>query len=232
MLVLVTAHKSRHLELVHTLLGYGIFTYVTTPDAAQAVCRDKDTGGVVLDCVGMLTAGEALCRALRAEYPLLPIAAMVAADAVPNMEIHALLREGDPARLTADLLDFCQRTCGWRTSVLSTFSLTVTNAPEETVYMGYRMPLSAREHTVLRCLFYRSPSYTTADDLLALCYPQGHQRAANLTVQICNINRRAARIDPRPLIVNHRGRGYRLRYGIVPLPPEEPPLLSQKGDTP
>ena len=216
MLVLVTADKARRLSLVRALLEHGIFTYVVSPDTALTVCEQKDTGGVILDCVGALSIGEALCRRLRNDYPPLPIAAIVANRACPDMPVNSLFRAGwTEEELTACVLDFCHRVCGWQQEPLSTFSLTLGNAPEETVYMGYRMPLSPREHEILRCLLYRSPEYTAADDLLTLCYPEGDQAQSNLTVQIRNINRRAQSIDPRRLIVNRRGLGYRLRHGIV-----------------
>jgi len=81
--------------------------------------------------------------------------------------------------------------------------------------MRYRMPLSPKEHEILRCLFYRWPRATTAEDLLALCYPEGGKAKENVAVQIGRINQRAKSIHPRPLIVFQRNTGYRLRNGIV-----------------
>ena len=112
-------------------------------------------------------------------------------------------------------LDFCITDCNWRRKPLSTFALTVGDVPEATLYMGYRLPLSPKEHTILRCLFYRSPYETSADDLLSLCYPTEPVKRENLTVLIARINRKASLIDPNPLIVNRYGKGYRLRDGIL-----------------
>ena len=87
--------------------------------------------------------------------------------------------------------------------------------PAETYYMGYPLPLTAREHSILRCLFYRAPYVTSKIDLMELCYPEGTQSLQNIVVQIRQINQKAARIDRRPLIVNVYGKGYRLRDGIL-----------------
>ena len=50
---------------------------------------------------------------------------------------------------------------------------------------------------------------------MSLCYPCEYKSISNLAVQIHEINRHAMKIDPRPLIVNVYGKGYRLRDGIV-----------------
>ena len=79
--------------------------------------------------------------------------------------------------------------------------------------MGYPLPLSPRESTILRCLLYRYPHLTPTDELMSLCFPDERINIENLFVHISVINQRAMKIDPRPLIVNTYGKGYRLRDG-------------------
>ena len=215
MLIFVTDRKSAHLDLIAELKTNGVYSFVCSYEAADVLCRIKDTGGVVLDCIANLPRAEALCAYLRAEYPELPIAAIVAPLAVPDMAINTLLRIRGNNDLAAEILDFCIRVCGWPTRRMTTYALTVGNTPAETYYMGYPLRLSAREHEVLRCLFYLAPRITTRDDLMELCYPEGSQKINNIVVQIHGINQKAAAIDPRPLIIHERDRGYRLRDGIL-----------------
>ncbi|MBQ9805480.1 MAG: winged helix-turn-helix domain-containing protein [Clostridia bacterium] len=220
MLVLVTTQPTRRAALVKSLNEHGVFVYITSYEQAEKTVRKKDTGGVLLDCVGKLPSGERLCALLREDYPQMPIAAIVTEAAVPSMEINRLLREVNEKALLADALDFCTQNCSYRAHQLSTYCLSVGNAPEETLYMGYRLPLSPKEHALLRFLFYRWPSYTSPNDLLELCYFDSNASKQNLTVQIARINRHAKELGLQPLIVNRRGIGYRLRSGIVeePLP--------------
>lgn len=224
MLVLVTSQKTRRAALVKSLNEHGVFVYISSFEQAEDTVCQKDTGGVILDCVGKLSAGERLCARLRETYPQIPIAAIVSKEAIPCMEINRLLREADEKLLFDDALDFCIQNCGYRARRLSTYCLSVGNAPEETLYMGYRLPLSPKEHELLRFLFYRWPAYTAPEDLLELCYFDSLVSKQNLTVQIGRINQHAKDLGLQPLIVNRRGMGYRLRSGIV-----EEPLLTIKN---
>lgn len=215
MLILVTEHRKRFDEILDRLPARGIYTFVCPYETAGALCEKKDTGGVILDCIGALPRAERLCAELRDRYPEIPIAAIVAPDAIPDLAVNRLMRTRHPSLLFDDILDFCIRTCGWQTERLSTFELLVTASPADTRYMGYALPLTPREHLILRCLFYRAPEITSKDDLTELCYPTGMQSVQNVVVQIGNINKKASVIDPRPLIVNVYGKGYRLRDGIL-----------------
>jgi DNA-binding response OmpR family regulator len=215
MLVLVTTQKTRRVSLVKSLNEHGVFVFITSPEDACRMVEAKDTGGVLLDTHACLSACERICAALREHYPQMPIGAIVSKQAIPQMAVNRIIREDDGTTTDEEVLDFCIQNCGYHTKHLSTYCLSVANAPEETLYMGYRMPLSPKEHTILRCLFYRSPYETSADDLLSLCYPTEPVKRENLTVLIARINRKAALIDPNPLIVNRYGKGYRLRDGIL-----------------
>ena len=215
MLVFVTPYKTRRADLVEHLNRNGVFVYVSSPESAHKIVLQKDTGGVLLDAVGNLGTCERLASDLRSEYPAMPIAAIVAKDAIPQMEINTLLRDTDERSVLEQALDFCICHCGWRTKVLSTHCLTVDDIPEATLYMGYRLPLSPKEHEILRCLFYRLPYDTATDDLLSLCYPNQPAKRENLTTLIARINQKAKVIDSHPLIVNRYGKGYRLRDGIL-----------------
>ena len=215
MLILVTERRHEHSELIAYLRKNGIYLFVCPYETADVLCRVKDTGGVILDCLSNLSRAEKICADLHEQYPEMPIAAVVAPNAIPNMQINRLIRATRNSDLRADVLDFCIRNCGWSAQRLTTYSLTVGTHPEETYYMGYPLRLSPREFTILHCIFYRSPRPTSKDDLIELCYPDVGQVIGNIAVQIQAINRKAARIDRRPLIVNVYGKGYRLRDGII-----------------
>lgn len=214
MLILVTDRRAFGESLASRLLQSGIFSLRASHDAASFLCEAKDCGGVLLDGAASPQKSEALCRELRTRYPELPIALLLPKGYLPSSPADRFLREGEE-EMTDALLDFCHTLCGWPTGEMSTFSLTVGKDPTGTRYMGYPLPLSPREHVLLRCLFYRAPRLTSCDDLLSLCYPTDPPTAASLSVTVSAINRRASAIDPRPLIVNVYGKGYRLRRGIL-----------------
>ena len=215
MLVLVTTQKTRRVSLVKSLNEHGVFVFLTSPDVAIRTVEEKDTGGVLLDTIGCLGECEELCAVLRERYAQMPIGAIVSKQAIPKMEVNRILRNEDASLLCAEALDFCKENCGYRAERLSTYCLSLANAPEETLYMGYRMPLSPKEHMILRLLFYRAPAYTAFADLLELCYPEGNVKGESVTVLIGRINQRAKKIDGHYLIVHRRNFGYRLRDGIL-----------------
>ena len=215
MLLLVSDDRKAYAPIISQLLARGIFAFLCPYETAEFMCEEKDVGGVLLDCVAGLGKGERLCKRFREKYPEMPIGAVVEKSAVPNMEINRLIRIPTQQTFFDEVLDFCVCNCGWQINFLGTRFLYMEDDPARTVYMGYPLDVTPREHGILRCLFYRAPCLTTADDLLTLCYPEGTQSYANLAIQIRSINRRAAKIDPRPLIVNVYGKGYRLRNGIV-----------------
>lgn len=217
MLVLVTSKPKTRTALVNGLLENGIYSYVTAPSAAMQLIRDKDTGGVILDGCSDLTSCELLCASLREAYPPIPIAAIVAPSAIPHMEADCFLRAQTDEELLDGALEFCRVPCKWNTNRLSTPFLTVGNAPEETLYMGYRLCPSPQEHRILHFLFYRAPACTFSNDLLTLCFPFSQKSKKELSVLIARINKRAIGIDSRALII-HQKDGYRLREGILTTP--------------
>ncbi|MBQ9784940.1 MAG: winged helix-turn-helix domain-containing protein [Clostridia bacterium] len=214
MLVLITDRPLIARTLREFLHTRGVYLFRAPTETGAFVCNQKDTGGVILDCVPNLARGEALCRALRDAEPDMPIAVIVPRESLPDLPADRILRDGSLPSLCDEAWQFCIG-CGWRERPFSTFELSVGLSPDETFYMGYLLPLSPREHALLRCLFYRSPSPTTADDLLSLCCPDERIGISNVAVTVHAINKRAAAIDPRPLIVSVYGKGYRLRDGIV-----------------
>ena len=197
------------------LSARNFFILYTPLETAEFLCEKKDTGGVVLDGVSDLSKAERICANLRKSYPALPIAAIVSPDSIPNLSADTLIRDhGDRNALLDQISDFFVRLCHWSVNKLSTYSLTVDPTAKEVRYMGYPLSLTNTELRVLYCLFYRAPSVTATDDLMELCFPGMARSVSNLTVRIHQINRRASRIDPRPLIIRDRD-GYRLRDGIV-----------------
>ena len=216
MLLIIAKRTADWKEFAVRFHTKGIFSYRCGYENALLMCEKKDTGGVILDCTQDPKGGEKLCRALRALYADMPIAAVVDSNSIPDLPATRVIRShGMNQALFDEILDFSIRICGLDTKLLAAYFLTVTEDPAKTLYMGYQMPLSARQHTILRFLLYRAPRLTSADDLMELCFPECNTGIANLTAQIRAINRRALLIDPRPLIVNEYGKGYRLRDGIL-----------------
>lgn len=212
MLVIITDRGSLGTALSKGLSERGLFLYRCPLQTALFTCEKKDTGGVLLDLVPNQKAGEAVCRELRARYPEMPIAVLAKDGGTPpDVEADCILREEPPEALARVVWEFYCKTCGWRDAPMATYRIKVTACPEETLYMGYPLPLTPTEHRILRCLLYRAPKLTSADDLMMLCFPEGRQRIANLAVHVRNINQKARRIDPRPLIESVYGKGYRLR---------------------
>ncbi len=214
MLLLVSERYRLSAFLAAALLHRGVYLYHASPETAEYFCERKEIGALLLDCVKHPERGAELCRRLRASYPDLPLAVILSPNALLDLPADRILRHTDPEALSRDVADFC-RSSGWDHDALDAFELSLTADPDQTVYMGYPLPLSPREHALLRCLFYRSPHATSSDDLMSACYPLERKGIANLPTLVRRINKRAGSIDPRPLIVNDYAHGYRLRDGIV-----------------
>ncbi len=219
MILLISDRPHLSREMAHSLLEGGIYLFCASFENAVFMARTKDIGGVILDGVPHPKAASALAGLLRSKYPDMPMA-LVLTPSLRQMEeqlcfpVECILREADPAALSAKMLAFCRR-IGWSAEGLQSFELSIGTSPSEVVYMGYPFPLARREYALLRCLFYRSPDLTPADDLMSLCYPKERKSISNITLLVHNINQHALKIDPRPLIVNVYGKGYRLRDGIL-----------------
>lgn len=214
MLVFITDRRDFGRTVSAILRKKGIFLIQCPLEVALFTCERYDTGGVILDAVKDLSLAERVCDQLRQTYPPMPIAVIASAEQCPSLPADRILRDiGDTSRLADDAEHFYCVDCGWNVPVFSFYYLSMGVDPDSTVYMGYPLHLSPTEHMLLRCLFYRYPRLTSVDELLTLCFDRA-QNAANLSVHISNINRRAAQLDPRPLIVNAYGKGYRLRDGL------------------
>ena len=214
MLLLISERVELFRALSASLQERGVYLLCAAFENAMFLCEKHDTGGVLLDCTQRIDLGEDTCRELRKLYPQMPIAAIVPLQSIPDLPADAILRDADFSTLANGAYEFCLL-AGWSDKPLQTDALTVGLSPAQTVYMGYPLPLSPRAHNIVRCLFYRAPRLTTADELMSLCYPCEYKSISNLAVQIHEINKRASKIDPRPLIVNHYGKGYCLRDGIL-----------------
>ena len=68
--------------------------------------------------------------------------------------------------------------------------------------LGIELRLTRGEHALLRLISDRAPQTVTADD--------AGLSPATMAATVCNINKKAAIISDRKLIVTDRGRGYRL----------------------
>ena len=214
MLALLTA-SSLHQEILSpTLLRNGIFHYVSTLDQGLFLCEEKEVSGVILDGVNDLSAATTLCAALRKSYAEMPIAVVLDAQAVPDMQADRLIRTRDELPVD-EVLDFCRDVMRCERMVLSTRQLYITANADDTRYLGYPLRLSESEHRLLLCLTYLAPRVVSADDLRHLCDPLGQHSAKSLAVRISAINQKAKEIHPRMLICNTFRRGYSLNNEVM-----------------
>ena len=211
MLIFLTDRRSAGLDLTRRLSDAGMTVLTERTEAADYLCRERTLGALLIDGIPDPAAANSLCARMRAEYPELPIALIMDADSVADTMADRVIRPSSD--LAAEVLTFC-RAHGW-VPELSTFSLLLTADPADTRLLGYRMPLSPREHQVLRLIYLRAPETVPRSKLLAVCLPEGLQRAENLTVHVNRINAKAKAISGLPLIESIYGKGYRLRPGIV-----------------
>lgn len=212
---MITREAAFGKRMAAALTERGIFLFRCTENNAVFFCEEKECGGVIVDARAQTSDTRALCGELRRRYPLMPMALLAAPGAEVSGRPDCVLRQTDFWEQLDALYDFCVRVCGFRAQSLSTPTLSVTSNPEECVYMGVRFPLSPREHTLLRCLFYRYPRLTSADDLMSLCYHDVDCTIGNLAVQLHAVNKRAERLGLPPLVVNEYRKGYCLREGIL-----------------
>ncbi|MBQ4273528.1 MAG: winged helix-turn-helix domain-containing protein [Clostridia bacterium] len=213
MLIMITDREGWASRLSPLLLGNGIYHLCVPTSFATFACEREDTGAVILDCVPSLSRGEHICADLKRRYPDMPVAIVAAPEMVVNAHADAVLRDGNLETLCKNIASLCQAN-GWSAPPLSTYYLRLT-PPDRTDYMGLSLSLSPAEFRILHCIFYRSPHPTDSEHLVALCAGEGASSEESLAVLIHRINQKAAEIDPRPLVVNEYGKGYRLRDGIL-----------------
>lgn len=214
MILLVSDRQTvRDLPVSH-FLPAGIFTYSCPTETARFFAREKKISGAILDGVPNLPAAERLAAELHAEYPDLPMLLAAAQAEIPNAPAQTLRDAGSLSELANGMLTFIRETVGWQYD-FSTFSLSLPLGSNSATLFGYPLPLSGREIAILRCLFAFAPETVPADDLLLLCFPEGKQKAANLSVQISRVNRRAALLGIPNLILSEYGKGYRLTSAVL-----------------
>ena len=213
MLLIITDREGWASRLSPILLENGIYHLCVPSSFGTFVCEREDTGAVILDCVPSLSRGEHICEDLKKRYPDMPVAVVAAPTALVNARADAVLRDENFDTLCENILSLC-RANGWSFAPLSTYYLRLA-PPDRAEYMGLSLPLSPAEFRILHCIFYRSPHPTDCEHLVALCADKGASSEESLAVLIHRINQKAAEIDPRPLVVNEYGKGYRLRDGIL-----------------
>ena len=213
MLLIITDREGWASHLSPLLLANGVYHLCVPTSYGTFTCEREDTGAVILDCVPSLARGEHICADLRQRYPNMPIALVAPPKAVVNAPADAVLRDENLDTLCENILSLCHAN-GWSSAPLSTFYLRLA-PPDCAEYMGLSLPLSPAEFRILHCIFYHSPKPTGTELLVALLGSEGAKTEAALAVLIHRINQKAAKIDPRPLIVNEYGKGYRLRDGIL-----------------
>ena len=196
MFLLISDHQDSALQAIRELSDRGLFVCYAPFETALYLCREKDTGGVVVDCTHRRATGARLCSALRHRYRDLPIAALTKnEEPAPKHAVPIPL--GDTDRETVDrLLHFFDCECNYRAPALSTHYLTVHPQKRRASYMGYSLRLSPVEHRLLYYLLYRAPHTVSADELCAFCFGRSDLSLDAIRVCVCRINRRAQRLAP------------------------------------
>ena len=213
MLLFLTDRKQIGLTLTRGLTAEGIPVLQTGLETGMYLCRERPTSAVLIDGIPNAEEAVSLCLRLRGECHDLPIALILPEHCVADTVADRVIRRSGPEELMAEVRRFCE-TCGWQPR-LSTFTLFLDENPADSALLGYRLPLSPREHQILRFLFFRAPELVSRKELLSVCFPEGSQKAENLTVQINHINRKARMIGGISLIKGVYGKGYKLCDGIV-----------------
>ncbi len=213
-MILVITDRKEVSDAVHCELSQQEIYHMCVPLALGSFyCEQKEVCAVVLDCVSAHSEGEMLCHTLRRAYEPMPIAAIVSPHVRPNMPIDRLFRDTSPTSLAKEIVTFC-RELGCDNTAFSTYYLSI-DAAQRTFYMGHELKLSPQETRLLKCLFYRAPFPTEEQDISLLCEDCTKKNLLHVADSIRRINRRAKRLDPRPLIVYVPNKGYRLRDGIL-----------------
>lgn len=213
MLLIITDREGWISHLSPILLENNIYHLCVPLSFGTFVCEREDTGAVILDCVPSLTRGEHICADLKQRYPNMPVAIVASQKAIVNAHTDAVFREENRDMLCENILSFCFAN-GWSKKPLSTFYLRM-GEQNRVDYTGASFMLSPSEYRILHCIFYHSPRPTSTALLLSLLASEGAKTESALAVLIHRINQKAAEVDPRPLIVNEYGKGYRLRDGII-----------------
>ena len=213
MLLIITDREGWASHLSPVLFANGIYHLCVPLSFGTFTCEREDTGAVIVDCVPSLSRGEHICADLKRRYPNMPVAMVAAPEAVVNAPADAIWRDGNFDTLCENILSLC-RANGWSFAPLSTYYLRLA-PPNCADYMGFPLSLSPFEFRILHCIFYHSPRPTSTQLLVALLKNEGAKSEDALAVLIHRINQKAAQTDPRPLIINEYGKGYRLRDGII-----------------
>lgn len=213
MLVFLTNRRRIGAELTATLAKAGMTVQLAFTDAADGLCRIRTVGTVLVDGVPDPAAATKLCAHLHEEYPNLPLILLGAPSVVLDTVADCILRSTDVSELAEDILQFC-RSRGWQPD-FSTYTLLVTQDPDATQLLGYRMALSPHEHALLRLICLRAPDTVSQSELLDVCFPRGKQGLSDLSVYISRINAKSRKIGGLPIVVSEYGKGYRLRDGIL-----------------
>ncbi len=205
--------------MAEQLLKSGVCTRWAKLEAGVCLCERLDTCGVAIDGRRALASAESVIAELQERYPELPIALILPPAITVDIRAARLIRAKAGEEVAEELLTFCRELCNWR-PILSTHALTVGPRAEDCRYLGYPLPTAPRERYILRFLFFRAPKTVSEEELLSVCFPENTQRAANLSVQIARLNRKATEAAGMPIVESVYGRGYRLCGGILP-PREE-----------
>ena len=169
MLIFLTDRRQQGLELTRTLAASGLEVLAECMEAAEYLCREHTMSAMLIDGTAEPHHANALCAKMRSEYPDLPIALILENGSVADSDTDCVIRYETVPQVADEVLHFC-RTHGWNPQ-LSTFTLLVNDHPNDTRLLGYRMPLSPREHQILRLIYLRAPETVSRNELLGCLLP-------------------------------------------------------------
>lgn len=197
MFLLVSEQREASLQIIRDLSVNGLFVCYSHFESALHLCREKDTGGVFVDCTGMRAMGSRLCTILRRHYPKMPIAVLIDSKSAPPADVDLILSGSMTDDATArDLLHFFTVGCSYRPRLLCTHYVAVDPQRTTVHFMGYPMRLSPIEHRILYYLLYRTPHAASVDELCAFCSRETVLTLEAIRVYVHRINHRAKQIAP------------------------------------
>lgn len=195
MFLLISEDRDAALQAGAILSERGFFVCCSPFETALFLCKEKDTGGVAVDCTAFPERAKRLCAVLHRLHPDMPVAALIRERSDPTPHADLILQASLSSPTATDTLqEFFAKVCRYRPAPLSTHYLSVAPESRTVRYMGYPIRLSPREHRMLYCLLYRAPHTVSAEELCAFC--GGGLTPEAIRVYVHRINRRTARLAP------------------------------------
>ena len=94
--------------------------------------------------------------------------------------------------------------------IVNSNSLYVDKGRSQIFYLGYKLNLSKSEFKIICAIAGSTVEYITAESILRECFTNKDVKPGNVAAHICNINRKAAVIGGRKIILSKYDTGYKL----------------------